>query len=141
MSSLLSKSSDETVVKKQDETTKYVADIASNPVGRRLAFDYLDSQWDYFLARYGGVSFTLPNLVTRVLDKANTAFGLQKVRQFKQDHPVLGVATPAYNEVLETVATNVNWMEKNSASISKWLSDKKALDSGIFVSIYSFVFA
>jgi hypothetical protein len=38
------------VVKKQDETT-IVTDIATNPIGRRLAIDYLDYQWDYFLER------------------------------------------------------------------------------------------
>ena len=65
----------------------------------------------------------MPNLVTRVLGKVHTVFGLQKVKKFSQDHPVLGVAMPAYNEVVETVGTNVDWLEKNLNSISKWLTE------------------
>ncbi len=76
----------------------------------------------------------MPNLVSRVLGKVNTAFGLEKVKQFKQDHPVLGVALPSYNEAVETVSTNVNWLEKNLNPISKWLTEY--LYSGIYICDY-----
>jgi len=46
----LSQSTNETVVRKQDETT-IVTDIGNNLVGRRLVFDYLDQKWDYFLEK------------------------------------------------------------------------------------------
>jgi hypothetical protein len=45
--SLLEKSDDQTVVKRQDETA-FIAYIAANEIGRRLVFDYLEENWDYF---------------------------------------------------------------------------------------------
>ncbi len=64
----------------------------------------------------------MPNLVLRVLGKVNTAFGLEKVRRFKHDHPTLGIAMNAYDEVLETVGINVDWLNKNLNLITNWLN-------------------
>ena len=47
---MLKNSMDENIIRKQDETT-IVADVASNPIGRTLAYDYLDQYWDYYLDR------------------------------------------------------------------------------------------
>ncbi len=46
--SLLYTSTDRTVVRVQDEVS-VISDVASNVEGRRLAFDFIDQNWDYFL--------------------------------------------------------------------------------------------
>lgn len=125
---MLYKTQDETIVRKQDETT-IVSDIGNNLVGRKLVFDYIDSEWDYFLNKYGSVSFTLPNLISRTFSKLNTEFELKKLNQFKIDHSPLEIAGPAFNELLETVSANTNWMNKNLNAITQWLTDKKKQDS------------
>lgn len=49
--SLLSKSADQNVVRNEDETT-IIADVADNIYGRRLAFDYVDNNWDQLFKKY-----------------------------------------------------------------------------------------
>ncbi len=50
LKSLLAKSSDEQIIKKQDELA-IVGDIANNQIGRRLVFDYLDENWNKLIAK------------------------------------------------------------------------------------------
>ncbi len=50
ISSLLKQSSNESIVKRQDELT-VVSDIAANYIGQRLVFDYLDKNWDTLLSK------------------------------------------------------------------------------------------
>lgn len=73
--------------------------------------------------RFGGISFTLPTVVTRVFSKLNTKFDLTKMRDFKVSHPNLGIANNVYNEALETVESNVRWMETNLESITDFLAN------------------
>ena len=73
--------------------------------------------------RFGGISFTLPTVVTRVFSKLNTKFDLTKMRDFKVSHPNLGIANNVYNEALETVESNVRWMETNLESITDFLTN------------------
>ena len=49
---LLYKTADTTIVRSQDEIS-LIQTIASNPVGTRLAFDYLEENWDTFVKRFG----------------------------------------------------------------------------------------
>ena len=73
--------------------------------------------------RFGGISFTLPTVVTRVFSKLNNKFDLTKMRDFKVSHPNLGIANNVYNEALESVESNVRWMETNLKSITDFLAN------------------
>ena len=48
--SLLYLSTDRSLVRAQDEVT-VISDVASNVLGRSLAFDFIDENWDGFLAK------------------------------------------------------------------------------------------
>jgi len=56
---LLYKTADTTIVRSQDEISliqsamRIIRMRASNPVGTRLAFDYLEENWDTFVKRFG----------------------------------------------------------------------------------------
>ena len=45
------------------------------------------------------------------------------MRDFKVSHPNLGIANNVYNEALETVESNVRWMETNLKSINDFLAN------------------
>ena len=49
--SILEKSSDPTVIRSQDEAT-IINDVAFNANGRKLAFDYLENNWDTLFKKY-----------------------------------------------------------------------------------------
>ena len=38
-------------------------------------------------------------------------------------HPETGIAGPAWKEAIETVSSNVWWMEKNLESVNNWLKE------------------
>jgi hypothetical protein len=116
------KTSDPSIVKNQDEAS-ILARIAANPYGRRLVFDYLDEKWDYFIERFGSVSFTLPNLVRGAMEQFNTKFEIESINRFVKAHPNTGIATAAFKEALETAQINNQWLVKNLNSLNKWLSD------------------
>ncbi len=98
-----------------------ISNIAANTAGRRLAFDFLDERWDYFLKNYGKISFTLANLVSNVFGSLNTELDLKNLQAFGIRHSDLGVALKAYEETLEIVEANIRWMGTNFNSISEWL--------------------
>lgn len=45
---LLYKTSDPNFIRQQDRIS-YIGTIASNPVSRRLAYDYMEEKWDEFI--------------------------------------------------------------------------------------------
>jgi hypothetical protein len=59
-----------------------------------------------FYFRYGDISFTLANLITRVFSNLNTDEDLQRMKKFNLDHPNLGTASNVFKELFETVQTN-----------------------------------
>ena len=143
--SLLKKTSDQNVIRNQDETNM-IANIAQNKIGKRLAWDYIVENWDdlykryllhkkiiklssfkyllissFFLLSYGGVSFTLSRLVERVLANFNTNYELILVEKFIGERGTLGVATNSFNEAVENININIRWMNKNSNRVTNWL--------------------
>ncbi len=58
--------------------------------------------------RYGDISFTLANLITRVFSNLNSNFDMKKMKEFNELHKNLGTASNVFKELLETVQTNGN---------------------------------
>ena len=114
----LSKTSDPSVVRNQDQVS-IITTISDNPVARKLVYDHLEENWDYFFNLYGNVPFTLPNLVETALNKLTTRNDLKRVETFIATHSDLGIARGAFKNGLETINTNVRWVEKNLDSLKK----------------------
>lgn len=111
---------DKSVVRQQDMTS-IIIDVANNPIGKRLAFDFIDEKWDDLLQKFGDISFTLANLVKNVLKNFNTEFELNSLQIFQREHLNLGIAENAFKESLETVSLNKRWMDTYLTSIENWL--------------------
>lgn len=118
----MSQTSNPLVIKPQDETS-IISAVSSNAAGKALAWDFFVENWDGLLDRYGGVSFTLGNLVTSLLRNFNTEYELLKVQDFLIKHPDQGVATNAFKQSVETISSNIRWMNRNAESLSQWLGE------------------
>ena len=70
---------------------------------------------------YGGVAFTLADLVESVTSDLNTVYQLNRVQDFIKKHPNLGVATDAFKQATENIRTNIRWIETNKLKIHDWL--------------------
>nr|XP_053634367.1 aminopeptidase N-like [Cherax quadricarinatus] len=111
-------------VRKQDSSLVFTA-VASNTVGRDLAWNYLQDQWSNILQYLGPGSSHLSKIIKSVSLGFNTRLQLQQLEKFKVDNAgQLGSATRALDQSLETAKLNVLWMDKNYKIILEWLKEK-----------------
>ena len=112
----------ESVIKKQDQIFLLV-DIADKLYGRDVLkpilklFAKLNA---LFFSLGGGGS--LSRLIHSVTKKLNTKESLQYIQKFIDRHPdTTGLSTTAFEEAIETITSNVRWMEDNKESVTAWL--------------------
>lgn len=109
------------IIRSQDETS-VIAYVALNPFGRKLAFDYLEDNWDQLFERHGDVSFTLASLVDSITKYLNTNSYLLRLINFVERNSDLGVAQKAFEQAIENVQFNTRWTNKNLEPIKQWLN-------------------
>ena len=61
-------------------------------------------------------------MVNLVLQKFNSQKDIERVERFKKTHN-LGIAARAFEESLDTIKTNKEWMDRNLNLILKWLTE------------------
>ena len=126
--SLLDKCLSGSLIRVQDQT-QILEDIASNALTRKLAFDYLESNWNQLNEKFGSVIYTLPNMVNLIINKFNSKEDFEKVKNFTIKYKnKMGIAKRAFEEGLDNIKTNMEWMDKNFKSITKWLLKKVKTD-------------
>jgi hypothetical protein len=69
------------------------------------------------------VAFTLPSLIESITKRLNTNYDLKRVNSFLESEKYLGSAADAFKQAIETISTNIRWMNKYSISIQNWLSN------------------
>ena len=80
-------------VRSQDTIT-VVAGVASNPIGREPAWEFVKSNWAEFDRRYGGGGFGLMRLVS-IVNSFTTAEQMADVEQFFTDNPARPPSAPS----------------------------------------------
>ncbi|XP_031337814.1 aminopeptidase N-like isoform X2 [Photinus pyralis] len=113
-----------TAIRKQDSPQVFKA-VANNPVGSSLAFSYIRSNWDQLNQHFGSAFSIISKMVAELPTYMNTEYQLIELKNFKknnQNH--LGTSSQAWDRVIETVQSNVEWMGHSYKSIEKWLSDQ-----------------
>ena len=61
--------------------------------------------------RYGSISFTLSNLLSRIFSNLNTNEELERMIKFHEKHKELGTAKNVFKELIETVQTNSEYFK------------------------------
>jgi len=108
-------------VRKQDGA-KVLGNVALNTVGRYLAFDFVQQEWENIYETYGKSSFSFGRLMKNVMADRNTEYEIQKLKDFQSTHSSqLGSATRAVKQAIEKGEANVVWMKKNYQIIWQWL--------------------
>jgi len=108
-------------VRKQDGS-KVLGNVALNTVGRYLAFDFVQQEWDNIFDTYGKSSFSFGRLMKNVMADRNTEYEIQKLKDFQSSHSSqLGSATRAVKQAIEKGEANIVWMKKNYQIIWQWL--------------------
>lgn len=115
----MTKSSDSLSVRTQDELT-VISSVASNPIGRRLVYDYLEEKWKSLLDRHPSTN-NMAHLVQNVVKSFNTNYELDRINQFLSQNPDSGAIRDGLKQSIENIKTNIRWIEKNSQNLADWL--------------------
>jgi len=112
-------------IRKADGRT-VISRIATNSVGRDLAFNFVRENWDTVVSYYGSASFALSSLMKFVLKNRNTPFELDEIKKFQEkNEATLTTAQREVKQAIENAEANIAWMSTNYDKISSWLSEKK----------------
>ncbi|XP_017874509.1 PREDICTED: glutamyl aminopeptidase [Drosophila arizonae] len=112
--------SDETIVRSQDYFTA-VENIANNPVGMPIVWDYYRENWPTLVARFGLNNRSFGRLIARITSKFASEQKLQEVESFFVKYPESGAGASSRQEAIETIKYNINWLKANRNDIASWL--------------------
>ena len=119
---MLDKTSDERLIKKQDQTTILIR-IAQNPIGKSLILEYIFQKWNELLDRFNSIPFTLNNLVVECFSGLNSKYDLDKIESFILNDSIdLGMTMGSFRQAIEQIQTNIRWMNMNFNLITNWLA-------------------
>ncbi|XP_037790314.1 uncharacterized protein LOC119585704 [Penaeus monodon] len=105
-------------IRKQDAYRVFGA-VAKNVVGRPLAWNYLQNEWDKIYDFYGKAK---PHFIKYATGGFNTEQHLKEVEHFRREHEHhLGSASRTVEQVIERTKNNIAWMKTNYDVIVKWL--------------------
>ncbi|XP_056008322.1 putative aminopeptidase-2 isoform X2 [Ostrea edulis] len=107
-------------VRKQDGTS-VIAAVGRNVIGRPIAWNFVRSRWDYIMNEYSEGQWSAGGFISSISGAFNTKYQLQQLTDFGKAHPDLGRSARAYNQAVEAVQSNVQWMQKNLDTVINWL--------------------
>ncbi len=102
------------------DTPLAVAGVATNPLGRDLAWDFLRENWQEFDARYGQGGFIIARIVSIATEDFTTLEKAAEVEAFFESHPA-PAATRTIRQSLERIRSNALWLERDGDVIAGWL--------------------
>ncbi|XP_033121289.1 aminopeptidase N-like isoform X2 [Anneissia japonica] len=108
------------VIRPQDWVSA-VNEVAKNPVGTPLAWNFFRENWDYFRQMYGDSLFQFTSLIKGVTSNFNTEFHLHEVLSFMEQHPDQGTGRTAFLQSVEQIEANIRWMSNNYDQVKDWL--------------------
>ncbi|XP_055851692.1 glutamyl aminopeptidase-like isoform X2 [Episyrphus balteatus] len=114
---------DESNVRGQDYFT-CLQNIARNPVGQSLVWDYVRENWEKLVERFGINERYLGRLIPAITGRFTTNQKLEEMEIFFAKYPEAGAGTAARKEALENVKYNINWLKANKNQIAEWLANQ-----------------
>ncbi|BFF90743.1 glutamyl aminopeptidase [Drosophila madeirensis] len=118
--SFLELAGDESIVRSQDYFT-LVQNIAGNPVGEPVVWDYYREQWPQLSARFGLTNRNFGRLIAQITKNFASQVKLEEVQQFFAKYPESGAGANSRLEAAETIKYNIEWLKRNTNDISDWL--------------------
>lgn len=112
---------DESIVRSQDYFT-LVQNIAANPAGEPVVWEYYRENWPRLSARFGLTNRNFGRLISQITQNFAGSVKLEEVEQFYAKYPESGAGANPRLEAVETIKYNIEWLARNRADISDWLS-------------------
>ena len=107
------------IVRSQD-TVSLIVYVANSVYGRDPAWLFLRENWDELIERYGGGGFAIDGLIQGAVRNFGSQSKYDEVKTFFDEHMIDSIRGPA-SHGLETIRSNMQWLEKNEAKVIEWL--------------------
>ena len=114
---------DENYIRSQDALT-CLSSIASNPDGNHLVWDWVRENWTLLVERYTLNDRYLGQLLPAVTKSFSTNVKLREVQDFFKKYPEAGAGAIYRAQSIETIETNIKWLENNNEKIENWLNSQ-----------------
>ncbi|XP_046435909.1 glutamyl aminopeptidase-like isoform X1 [Neodiprion fabricii] len=111
---------DEKYVRSQDYFT-CINNIAANPVGAPLVWDWIRENWEILVKRYTLNNRYLGQLIPGISYTFSTQLKLDEMLAFFAKYPEAGAGASYRAQALETVSNNIKWLKNNSGKLDSWL--------------------
>ncbi|XP_063887378.1 aminopeptidase N-like isoform X1 [Scylla paramamosain] len=113
----------DTGIRKKD-VVRVFHSVASNTVGKDLAWTFLRDQLDDIIDYIGKGFSSLKWMIKATTNGMNKDLYLTELKQFQSaNKDKLGSVKQAVSQAIETVANNIEWMNKNRQVITEWLEN------------------
>ena len=103
------------------DTILVVSSVASNRLGRDMAWEFVKNNWAEFDRRYSDGLFALSRLVN-ITARFTTDEKLEDVERFFKENPT-PAADRAINQALETIRLNIAWLRQNRSDLSSFFTN------------------
>lgn len=112
---------DSTNVRGQDYLT-CLANIAANPVGEAIVWDYLRENWPKLVERFKSYEPYLSRLIPTVSATFASQARLDEMKAFFVKYPEAGAGARARKEALERIEFNIEWLRNNEQKVLDWVN-------------------
>nr|XP_035961212.1 endoplasmic reticulum aminopeptidase 1 isoform X3 [Halichoerus grypus] len=99
--------------------------VGRNPVGYRLAWQFLRENWDKLIQKFELGSSSLTYMVIGTTSQFSTRARLEEVKEFFSSLKEKGSQLRCVQQTIETIGENIRWMDKNFEKIRVWLQSEK----------------
>ncbi|XP_027947844.1 endoplasmic reticulum aminopeptidase 1 [Eumetopias jubatus] len=99
--------------------------VGRNPVGYRLAWQFLRENWDKLIQKFELGSASLTYMVIGTTSQFSTRARLEEVKEFFGSLKEKGSQLRCVQQTIETIGENIRWMDKNFEKIRVWLQSEK----------------
>ncbi|XP_072939930.1 aminopeptidase N [Epargyreus clarus] len=106
-------------IRKQD-TVRVFSAVASSSIGEPIAFNFIRANWQRLKDFIGSVS-TLNSILKMATRRLNQAHEYEELKRFMTEALADSDLGRPAQQVLESTAANVQWMERNYQTIVDWL--------------------
>lgn len=96
--------------------------IAANRVGETLVWDYVRTNWDEMVKRFGLNERYLGKLIPDISRNFATQMRLSEMKEFFAKYPDAGAGALSRKIALEKIQQNIKWLDSNLQSLSDWLN-------------------
>ncbi|XP_066487780.1 glutamyl aminopeptidase isoform X2 [Tiliqua scincoides] len=110
------------LIKSQDVFT-VLRYISYNSYGKTMAWDWVRLNWEYLVSRYTLNDRNLGRLVARITDTFNTDLQLWQLNNFFEKYPNAGAGAASREQALETLKSNIEWLNENKNEITEWFKN------------------